>query len=68
VFLLPYFSGLPEIKKLAAQISAVGRELLFVAGVLIAAGHRAEMHDFAPNAQRNCSIFRDMHPANGIAH
>src|SRR5258708_27595431 len=62
------FLGYPKSKTVAAEISAVGRELLFVAGVLIATRHRAEMHDFTPDAQGNRSIFGDMHPADRVAH
>jgi hypothetical protein len=42
-------------------------EPLFISRILIAAGRRAKVHKLAPGAQRNRSLFSDVHSADRIA-
>ena len=67
--LLPYLSGLPEIKKteLAARLTVCGK-LLLVARILVAALCGAKVYDIAADLERNRPVFRDVHPADRIAY
>jgi hypothetical protein len=66
--LLPYLSGLPEIKKteLAARLTVCGK--LRVARILVAALCGAKVYDIAADLERNRPVFRDVHPADRIAY
>jgi hypothetical protein len=46
----------------------MGRELLGIARVLIAARHRAEVHYLAFHAQRNRTFFGDVYSADRVAN
>jgi hypothetical protein len=66
VVVLSYFSGKPEIKKVLPRYSTVGGEFLSAARILVAARHRTKMHYLVPDAQRDGSLFRDMHSTDWI--
>jgi hypothetical protein len=51
VLLLPYFFWFTKIKRLSGTFSAIGREFLITALVLIATRYRAEVHDLTTGVE-----------------
>jgi hypothetical protein len=62
------FQVYQKIQRISASISPMGRELLFVARILIATCRGAKMHQLTFDLQRNRSFFRNVHTADWIAH
>jgi hypothetical protein len=48
--------------------STVGRKLSLADRILVPARHGAEMHEFAPDLQRDRSPLGDVHTTDRVAH